>query len=72
MTASKKDVACSKNTVQAWREHLFFEPRNMVSEYSSYDLIRKLTVFFVFLKHTSAISEAVIEMRIKNKGIFKD
>lgn len=30
-STSKSEVVCKSNAVQAWREHLFFEPRNMVS-----------------------------------------
>jgi len=44
-------VACKSNSVQAWREHIFFEPRNM---------------------HSSVIEEANIEIKVKNKGVFKD
>jgi hypothetical protein len=32
-TTSKKEIPCESKTPLYWREHLFFEPKQMVSEF---------------------------------------
>lgn len=51
-TASKDDVACNSAAAVQWREHLFFEPRQVVSDIIMSCLNILLTLYVLnFVKH---------------------
>lgn len=41
-TQAKSDVPCGSATMQHWKEHLFFEPRNIVSEKNDCEVLFKI------------------------------
>ena len=60
-TTAKNDIG-GATALCSWNEHLFFEPRNVVSFYSSKYL----------LQEKDEIEQAKISVRVLDKGYFKD
>ena len=51
-TAAKEEVACGSAATAHWREHLFFEPRNVVSIY-----IRRVGRFKTFFLNLTFLND---------------
>ena len=78
-TAAKDGIAVGSTAASHWKEHLFFEPRNIVSkpflaEFCSVllGLIWHNLTFILFLQHSSKIEMETITIKVMNKGIFRD
>ena len=71
-TASKDGVACGSTAMVHWKEHMFFEPRQIVS-FARLNVVWLISNFVLFLwQHSSKIEMETISIKVMNKGIFRD
>ena len=56
------DTPCDSSREVKWKEHLFIEPKNIVSSLQE----------FLCFQHKNDISSSNVQISVKNKGFFKD